>query len=393
MASLRPEALAPAASGIVELFNLGRGRVDVVPLWVGEGDLPSPDFIRQAARRSLDAGETFYVAQRGLPELRQAIARYMNRHYAANANGESFLEDSFSVTAGGMHALQIALRLVAGPGADVIVPTPAWPNFAGALAAIGVAPTETPLRLARTSGGLVWRLDIDRVAAAARPTTRAIVVNSPGNPTGWTATIAELDGLLDIARRHGLWIIADEIYGRISFDGPRAPSFHDVMAPDDRILFVQTLSKNWAMTGLRVGWIEAPPAFGPVIENLIQYSTSGVPAPVQRAAIAALDDGEGFFAASLARAKESRDILCAGLAATGRARFATPEAAFYLFCALEGHDDSRALAIRLLEEARVGVAPGSAFGPGGESFLRLCFARDPRSMETATARLVEWLRA
>ncbi len=394
LASLRAEALAPATSGIVELFNLGRGRPDVIPLWVGEGDLPTPDFAREAARRSIEAGETFYAAQRGLPELRAAIARYMNAQYgAAVGSPPRFRTEMFSVTVGGMHALQIALRLVSGPGAEVIIPTPAWPNFAGALGAVGAEPIEVPLELAGSPDALTWRLDIGRLSAAIGPSTRAIIVNTPGNPTGWTATIDELRAILDLSRQHGLWIIADEIYGRIVFDGARAPSFHDVMEAEDRILFVQTMSKNWAMTGLRVGWIEAPPIFGPVIENLIQYSTSGVATAIQRAAIAALDGGEPFVEAQLSRLRQSRGILCGGLTATGRARFAAPRGSFYLFCSIDGFTDSRDLAIRLLEEALVGVAPGSAFGAAGSSFLRLCFARDPRSIEEAVARMSKWLAA
>ena len=176
------------------------------------------------------------------------------------------------------------------------------------------------------------------------PATKLIFFNSPANPTGFVATREEIAATLAIARRHGLWIIADEIYGRLTYDGARAPSFHDVMAPDDKILFVQTLSKNWAMTGFRVGWLEAPSTLGDVIENLVQFTTSGVPVFTQRAATVALDEGEAFLAAQIDRCRRSRDILCQGLAATGRVRFAEPEAAFYLFCAVDGFDDSRALA-------------------------------------------------
>jgi aspartate/methionine/tyrosine aminotransferase len=172
----------------------------------------------------------------------------------------------------------------------------------------------------------------------------------------------------------------------------RAPSFHDVMDVDDRVIFVQTLSKNWAMTGMRVGWIEAPEAFGGVIENLIQYSTSGVATPIQRAAIAALDDGEAFVSGQRERLLASRDVLCSALFATGRIRFATPPGSFYLFCSIDGFDDSRELAIRLLNEALVGVAPGDAFGVAGSGFLRLCFARDPATMTIAAERLVQWVR-
>ena len=223
------------------------------------------------------------------------------------------------------------------------------------------------------------------------PATKVIFLNSPANPTGFIATREEIAATLAIARRHDLWIVADEIYGRLTYDGARAPSFHDVMAPDDKVLFVQTLSKNWAMTGFRVGWLEAPAALGPIIENLVQFTSSGVPVFTQRAAVAALTEGEAFLAGQIERCRRSRDILCESLLATGRAKFFEPEAAFYLFLAVDGFPDSRALALRLIDEAGVGVAPGSAFGPGGEGYLRLCFARDPAEIAEATRRIVRWL--
>ena len=224
------------------------------------------------------------------------------------------------------------------------------------------------------------------------PATRVIFLNSPANPTGFIATREEIAATLALARAQNLWIVADEIYGRLTFDGARAPSFHDVMAPDDKILFVQTLSKNWAMTGFRVGWLEAPPALAPIIENLVQFTSSGVPVFTQRAAIAALAEGEAFLAAQIERCRRSRDIICEGLLATGRVKFFEPEAAFYLFFAVEGFPNSRALAIRLIDEAGVGAAPGSAFGPGGEGHLRICFARNPDQIAEATRRIVRWLK-
>jgi aspartate/methionine/tyrosine aminotransferase len=215
---------------------------------------------------------------------------------------------------------------------------------------------------------------------------------SPSNPTGWTATRAELAALLALARRHGLWIIADETYARFWYgDGERAPSFIDVMEPDDRVLFVNTFSKNWAMTGWRIGWIMANPALGQVIENMIQYSTSGVAQFMQRAAVAALERGESFVAHQVARARRGRDIACGALANVGTCRFAVPQGSFYLFFAVEGESDTRRLALRLIDEARVGLAPGSAFGASGRGFLRLCFARNAEQLETAMQRLVAGL--
>lgn len=385
--AIRPEAARAPSSGIVELMNYGRGRPGLIPLWVGEGDLPTPPFICEAATRGLAAGETFYTWQRGLPDLRDALARYQERLYGRFVDPERFY-----VTMGGMHALQIAVRMVSGPGDEVIIPTPAWPNFVGALTVAGATPVSVPLD-ARQGG---FHLDLDRLAAAIGPKTRALVINSPANPTGWTATRDELAAILDLARARGLWIIADEIYARFVHEdrvrvGDRAASFKDVMNDDDRVLFIQTFSKNWAMTGWRIGWLEAPSEYGEMIENLIQYSSSGTAAFVQRAAIAALDHGESFVDHQIVRAKRGRDIICSGLIATGRVELQPPPGAFYAFFRVRGASDSLALAKKLVDEANVGLAPGLAFGPGGEDHLRLCFARRGEDLEETVARLASVL--
>jgi aspartate/methionine/tyrosine aminotransferase len=380
---LRPEALNAPESGIVEVMNYGRNHPGLIPLWVGEGDLPTPDFICEAANASLAAGETFYTWQRGIPELRLALSDYHTRHYGT-AGGQPFTPERFFATGSGMQSVQITMRMVAGLGDEVIIPTPAWPNFAASIGIAGAKPVSVPMELANGC----FTLDLARLESAITPRTRALVINTPSNPTGWTARRDELAALLAIARRHGLWIVADEIYGRFVYDGSdRAASFHDVMEPQDRILFIQTLSKNWAMTGWRAGWIEADPALGQVIENLIQYSTSGLPVFVQRAAVAALNDGEDFVAAQIARAAKGRGIVRDGLEATGRVRMAQPAGAFYAFFEVDGQRDARALAKKLVDEANVGLAPGTAFGPGGEHGLRLCYARSAADLTEATARL------
>ena len=392
LASLRPEALNAPGSGISEVFDYGRGRQGLIPLWAGESDVATPSFICEAITRSMEAGETFYTYQRGIPELRGAIAAYMARTYGGPFAGDEapFDPERFFVTIGGMHAIQIAVRLVAGEGDEVIVPTPAWPNFMGALVVAGAAVREVPLRFA-DGPHPAWTLDIAAIRQAITPRTRALVINSPANPTGWIASLEDCAALLAMAREHDLWIIADEIYGKFVYDRPRAPSFHDVMGPRDRVLFAQTLSKNWTMTGLRVGWLEAPAEFGQTIENLVQYSSSGVAVPLQRGAEVAIAHGDAYVAAQVARVRQSRDILASALARTGRVRFALPEGAFYLFCRIEGEPDTRALCLRLVDEAGLGTAPGTAFGHGGEDFVRLCFARKPADMVEVARRLAAWL--
>jgi aspartate/methionine/tyrosine aminotransferase len=380
LARLRHEARDAPDSGIVEVMNYGRRRHGVMGLWAGEGDLSTPAFITETAARALAAGETFYTWQRGIPELRHALAGYHTRLY-----GRAFSAEEFFVTGSGMQAIQIALAMTAGEGDEVVIPTPTWPNAAAAAGIAGARPVSVPMNF----GNSGWTLDLDRLAAAINARTRALVVVSPSNPTGWTASRDDLAALLAIARRHECWIIADETYARFWYeDGPRAPSFYDVMAADDRVLFVNTFSKNWAMTGWRMGWIAAHPALGQTVENLIQYSTSGVAQFMQRAGVVAIEQGDDFIARQVARARASRDVVCEVLAKSGRCRFAIPGGAFYLLFAVEGETDTRRLAFRLIDEAAVGLAPGSAFGPGGEAFLRLCFARDPEQIATAAERIV-----
>ena len=378
--ALRREAREAPESGIVEVMNYGRRRGGVMGLWAGEGDTPTPAFIAEAATRALAAGETFYTWQRGIPELRESLARYHGRIY-----GRTFSPEEFFITGSGMQAIAIALAMAVGSGDEVVIPTPAWPNAAAATGVIGARAVEVPMILANDG----WSLDLERLAAAITPRARALVLVSPSNPTGWTATREELRAILALARQRGLWIIADETYARFWYgEGDRAPSFFDVMDAEDRVLFVNTFSKNWAMTGWRMGWIAAHPALGQVIENLIQYATSGVAQFMQRAGIAAIEHGEGFVAHQIARARRGRDIMANALAATGRCRFALPVGAFYLFFTVDGETDTRRLALRLIDEAAVGLAPGTAFGKGGENYLRACFLRDPAQLEDAARRLV-----
>ncbi len=379
LADLRGEASAAPPSGIVDVVNHGRTKPGLIPLWVGEGDLATPAFIIEAATRSLAAGETFYTWQRGIPDLREALARYHERLFGGDVSA-----DRFFVTGSGMQAVQIAIRMIAGPSDEVLIPTPAWPNFSAAIGINGAKAVDVPM----TFGANGVTLDIARLAAAVTPQTRALAINSPANPTGWTATREELAAILALARQHGLWIIADEIYGRFVYDGARhAPSFRDVMDESDKVVFVQTFSKNWAMTGWRIGWLEAPAQFGQVIENLIQYSTSGSPVFVQRAAIAALEHGEGFVTHQIERARQGRDIIVNGLKATGLVSAPAPVGAFYYFFNVEGMTDSRKFAIRLVDEANVGLAPGAAFGLGADAGLRLCFARKSEDLVEAVRRI------
>jgi aspartate/methionine/tyrosine aminotransferase len=380
--SLSPRALAAPESGIVEVVNYARGREGLLPLWVGEGDLPTPDFINRAAMASLAAGETFYTWQRGIPELRQALSNYYRRHFDASLPVENFY-----VTGSGMQAIQLAIQAITSPGDEMVYLTPAWPNIAAALEIAGTRSVGAPLKF---EGGK-WLLDLERLEAAIGPKTRGLFINTPSNPTGWTATHEDLTNILALARRHGLWIMADEIYALYYYAGGRAPSFLDVREEGDRIIFVNSFSKNWSMTGWRVGWVVAPPELGQVLENLVQYSTSGVAQFIQKGAVAALDEGDDFLRANIAKATRSRDILCDALIATNRVETLKPDGAIYAFLKIDGVTDSRQTAIDIVDKTGVGLAPGTAFGKGGELFLRACFLRDPDQVANAAARLSDYI--
>ncbi|HBT69267.1 MAG TPA: aspartate aminotransferase [Agrobacterium sp.] len=380
--SLSARSLAAPESGIVEVVNYARGRDNLLPLWVGEGDLPSPDFINKAAIDGLNNGETFYTWQRGIPELRQALSSYYERHFAAKLSPEHFY-----VTGSGMQAIALAVQALTSPGDEMVYLTPTWPNI---VAAIGVAGAKAvPVGIDFHDGR--WDLDIGRLESAITGKTKALFINTPSNPTGWTATRDNLRDVLALARKHDLWIVADEIYALYHYAGTRAPSFLDVMEPDDKIVFANSFSKNWSMTGWRVGWLVAPPAIGQVIENLIQYSTSGVAQFMQRGAVAALDHGDGFVRENYERALTSRDILCDALIATNRVETLKPDGALYAFLKIDGVTDSRATALDIVDKTGVGLAPGTAFGEGGELFLRACFLRNPKQIEDAADRLASYI--
>ena len=380
--SLSRRAVNAPESGIVEIINHARGRDDLLPLWAGEGDLSTPAFICDAAKAALDNGETFYTYQRGIPELRSGIADYYGRHFNATLSA-----DQIYVTGSGMHAIRLMVEALTEVGDEAIYFTPTWPNIAAAIGISGARQVGVPLTFADGQ----WSLDIDRVEAAITDKTTMMFVNTPANPTGWTASLADLSALLDLSRRHGIWILADEIYALYHYAGGRAASFLDIIEDGDRVVFANSFSKNWSMTGWRVGWIVAPPELGDVIENLVQYTTSGVAQFMQRGAFAAVTTGDDFVAENIARATAGRDIFCDRLLATNRVQTLKPDGAIYAYLKVDGITDSRKAALDIVDRTGVGLAPGSAFGPGGEPFLRACFLRNGDQLAEAADRLAEYI--
>ncbi|HTO82173.1 MAG TPA: pyridoxal phosphate-dependent aminotransferase [Methylomirabilota bacterium] len=382
-APIRPVIEALEDSRIVEVWKLGFEIPDVIGLWVGEGDLPTPAFICEPAAAALKRGETFYAQKRGIPELRQALIDYHRRLY-----GITLADDRIAVTSAGMNAMMLAMETLVGPGDNAVCVTPVWPNIFATAEIMGAAVRHLPL--SPTPSG--WRLDLDRLFAACDERTRVIYVASPGNPTGWVMSRAEQQAVLDFARRRGIWILADEVYARLIYDGDTtgrlaAPSFLELAAPDDPLVIVNSFSKAWAMTGWRIGWMVMPARLTAVIDKLIEFNTSGAQPFLQHGCVAALRDGEPFVAEMVARYRAGRELVLQRLGGMRRVRIVRPEAAFYVMFGVDGMTDSLAFAKRLVHEARVGLAPGSAFGPGGEGHLRLCFASSPERLSQAMDRL------
>jgi aspartate/methionine/tyrosine aminotransferase len=368
-----------AGSRIAEISALGMGDPAVIPLWYGEGDLPTPDFIGAAATAALEAGHTFYTYKAGLPELRGAIAGYLTGLHARPTGAERIV-----VSSSGMTALMLVTQALIDPGDNLVIIAPVWPNIAAAVSIMGGAARRVALDPVPGGG---WRLDVERLFAACDARTRGIFVNSPSNPTGWMISATEIAALMEFARRRGLWLIADEVYSRIVYGNRPAPSFLDHAWPEDRLIVVNSFSKNWAMTGWRLGWMVVPPDLLPVMEKLVEFNSSGSPTFLQHAAIVAIREGEPFITRFVARCRAARDVAIDALQACRRVEVARPEGAFYAFLRVDGMTDSVAFARETLARTKIGLAPGSAFGPAGEGYLRLCFARDPQIIAAAVDRL------
>jgi aspartate aminotransferase len=367
------------ASRIAEISALGMGDPDVIPLWYGEGDLPTPEFIGAAANEAIRAGHTFYTYKAGLPELRQTLADYLTGLY-----GRPIGAERVAATSSGMTALMLVSQALIDAGDNLVIVAPVWPNIAAAVSIMGGEPRLVSLDPLPEGG---WRLDPERLFAACDARTRGIFVNSPSNPTGWVISVEEIAVLLDFARRRGLWLIADEVYARIVYGNRAAPSFLAQAEPEDRVIAVNSFSKNWAMTGWRLGWMAMPADLLPTIEKLIEFNTSGSPTFLQHAGIVAVREGEAFIQSFVARCRAARDVAIDALRSYRRVEIVRPEGAFYAFPRVDGVTDSLAFAKRLLQQTKVGLAPGSAFGPMGEGYLRLCFARDPAQIAEAVERL------
>ena len=378
MGVIRQRIEALEDSPIVDVFRAGLGKPGLIAMWAGEPDVPTPAFICEAASRALQEGRTFYSYNRGTPALRQALIGYHRRLW-----GVELPDERVAFTFSGMNAVMLTAQMTVQPGDSAVAVTPSWPNILRALEINGADVREVMLQPG--NGG--WRLDLDAVFAACDATTRVIYLASPGNPTGWMIERAEAERLLDFARSRNIAILSDEVYHRIVYDRPVAFSFLEIARPDDPVFVVNSFSKAWAMTGWRLGWMVYPEYALPAVEKLIQFNTSGGLEFLQAGCIAALEQGEDFVASFVARCRAGREIVNTRLDAMPRVRNVPGRGAFYAMFEVEGVADTLAFCHRAVEQANIGMAPGTAFGRGAGRFVRLCFAKSAGNLTEAMDRL------
>jgi aspartate/methionine/tyrosine aminotransferase len=376
----RERVLALRGSKIREVVNAALGKPDVLRFWFGEPDQVTPEFIRDAAKKSLDGGETFYNHNLGIPPLRQALA-----HYASQLHDQEISSERIAVTSSGMNALMLIMQSLIDPGDRIVAVTPVWPNILQSAIILGAQVERVPLHLDEQQR---WSLNLDNFLEKLTPGTRLAVINSPNNPTGWVMPRAQMQRLLDHCRAQGIWILSDEAYERLIFTQERAaPSMLDICGPQDRVLVANTFSKSWQMTGWRLGWITGPAITIANISKLIEFNTSCAPSFVQAAGLVAVEQGEPAVAAFKERVCKGVDTLISGMRHMPRIMAGVPDGAMYVLFKVEGYPDSLALAKRLVEEAKLGLAPGAAFGDESEGFLRWCVAKDTASLQEGLSRL------
>jgi aspartate aminotransferase len=360
-------------------------RKEVLAFWFGESDQPTPAFINEAAIASLRGGETFYSENLGRQYLREAIARYVS-----GLHGLTIGAERIAVTSSGVSALMLTSQLLIKPGDQVVAVTPLWPNAVEIPKVVHGQVTCLPLE---AQDGR-WTLPLEKLLRALTPETRMLVINSPNNPTGWTIRREEQIAILEHCRRHGIWLLADDVYERLVYaEGLRsAPSFLTLTQPDDRLIVINSFSKAWSMTGWRLGWMVVPPGLAADLAALLEYNTSCAPEFAQRAATTALEQGEPYVRELQSQLAQTRQTLSAALRQLPALEIPEADGAMYLFLRVAGENDSVRLAKRLINEVGLGLAPGRAFGPEGEGWLRWCYAADRTKIEAGIERLNRFLR-
>ncbi len=362
-----------------ELLELGHNTPGILSLAQGQGDKRTPDFITNALTKAMQDGETFYGPTLGRMELRTELENYYQHIYNLNIPSERIF-----ITPSGTTAMHIALTAILDKGDEVVALTPIWKNLLGAVELAQGTTIQVPLDHDTKTG---WSLDLDRLFDACTPRTKALLITTPSNPTGWCMSHEEMKQVLDFARKHNIWIISDEVYARTMYGHTHAPSFHQHVQEDDLLLTINSFSKSWAMTGWRMGWLTAPPNAAKHIENIAMYGSLCPPSFSQFGAIAALKHGEPFLKEQIQRWESNRDLMMERLGNHPRIQITKPEATFYTLLKIDGEPDDFALCRRLIEQAKLSLAPGSSFGLGAKSTLRLSFAISEPLLREAFDRL------
>jgi len=393
-AQVAPSAEAVPHSRIRELaeqaMRMQQAGETIYKLYFGESNLPTPEFIKRAAEKALRDGKTYYTSNAGIPALRESLARYYDKHHGVTL-------DPFSevvVTSSGVQALSVAIRCTLDPGDEAIVLTPAWPNGS----AIVQMSNAVVRQYAQPLMGDRYGIDFDALESMITSRTRLLLYTSPSNPLGWVATESDQDRLLELARKHNLWLMADEVYERLYYPegkplGTPVPSILRKATRKDALIVVQSFSKSYCMTGWRLGWIVARKDLAAKVTQLNEFMVSCPAHFTQSAGQAALDWGERSIADFLASLKANRDFCMAKLAAIPGVTLPRPDGAFYLFPKIANLTDSFEFCRRALQETGVGLAPGVAFGAGGEGNIRLCYAAERSVLEPALDRLAQFISA
>ena len=379
------------ASKIREVANAGLCRTDVLAFWFGESDEVTPDFIRQAAIDALQRGETFYAHNLGLPSLREVIARTMTQRHGPAVGGSVVATERIAVTSGGVNALMLAVQALVDAGDEVVAVTPIWPNLTAQPLIMGAC-LKTVSLVPRAGA---WTLDLEALLSQVTSRTRLLILNAPNNPTGWTLSAQEQGAILAHCRRTGTWILADEVYESLYFaptPNACAPSFLDIAEPEDRLMVAHSFSKSFLMTGWRLGWLVLPASATEAMGKLIEFNTSCASVFTQRAGEVALQRADEVTPRVVSHLRQCRDTLVSALQDIPGLEVVSPQGGMYIFFQCPGTTDSLVTAKRLVAQAGLGLAPGNAFAPQAQGWMRWCFAsRDLGRLTQGAQRLKLWL--
>src|SRR5579862_3316159 len=382
-ATLAASALRVPHSRIRELAEIAMSMDGVLKLYFGESNLPTPEYIKRAAQKAMADGFTFYTENAGLLSLRQAIAR----HYSELHGVELDPLSEIAITASGDQALSVVLRCMLDPGDEGIVLTPSWPNGPGMIRMFHGLVREVPQPL---SDGR-YSIDFDALERAIMPRSRLLLYTSPSNPLGWVATEEDQERLLEFTRRHGLWLLADEVYERLYYLAPAVPSILKKCTRGDAVVVIQSFSKAYCMTGWRLGWLVGRKDLVARAAQLNEFTVSCASGFAQKAAETALLWGEDLLRQMVCKLRENRDFCIGVLGKIKGVTIPVPDGAFYLFVKIDGVTDSFEFCKKLLLETKVGLAPGVAFGAGGEGNVRICYASRRDVVEEAMSRMARFL--